>query len=223
VSGRLLVCAPLTTRFPPLTRKRAMTATRRGPALPTGGYPVADHDLSSPGIPRQASRSFHSADFRECEPGQKYVTVLKASTFRIPRWKYPRFATGSRGSGGGGGRGGCPGRAGPVRPASSEATCRPEDRWPGRPMSPGPAAGLRPRRGKTDLRIPFLSGRTELSADRSVFSPKARRSILGGGVQSHMGYHGNRGRQMAMQCQVAFHAIARNNSATVGESGRPHA
>lgn len=226
VSGRLLVCAPLTTRFPPLTRKRAMTATRRGPALPTGGYPVVDHDLSSSGMPRPESHSSHSADFRECEPGQKYVTVLKASIFRISRRKYPRCATGFRGSGGDGG--GRAGRSGPVRPASPEAARRAEDRWPGRPMSPGADAGPWPRRQKTHLRILFLSSGTELSADRSVFTPTAWRPILGGGVQSHMGYHGNRGQRMAMQCQamqchVAFYAIARNNSATVGKSGRPHA
>ena len=212
-----MVCAPLTTRFPPLTRKRAMKATRRGPALPTGGYPVVDHDLNSYGMPRPESRSSHSADFSECEPGQEYVTVLETSIFRIPRRKYPRFATGSRGSGGGGARAG---RSGPVRPASPEAARRPEDRWPRRPMSPGRAAGRWPGRRKTDLRILFLSGRTELSADRSVFTPMAWRPILGGGVQSHMGYHGNRGRRMAMQCQVAFYAIARNNSATVGKSGK---
>src|ERR1700759_5746659 len=42
-----------------------------------------------------------------------------------------------------------------------------------------------------------------------------RPPILGGGMQSHMGYHGVCGRSVATVC----HAIARNNSARRGNPG----
>jgi hypothetical protein len=221
-----MVCAPLTSRFPPLTRKRAMTAERYGPTLPTGGYLVVDRALSSRPLPLPGGYSFHSADFREYQPGQKYSSALKPFIFRISSGKYRRFTAGSCRPGGrrGGGSGAA---ANPCRPAagrdaSPEVVRRTAGRGPSLLMTGRAAArpGLRP--GKADLRILFLSRRTELSADSCVLAPKGRRPILGGGVQSHMGYHGNRGRRMAMQCQLAFHAIARNNSATARKSGRPH-
>jgi hypothetical protein len=221
-----MVCAPLTSRFPPLTRKRAMTAERYGPTLPTGGYLVVDHALSSWPSPFPGSYSFHSADFREYQPGQKYTTALKALIFRITAGKYRRFTAGSGMPGGrrdgGSGAAASPCRPAAARDASPEVVRRPEGDGPLLLMTGRTTArpGLRP--GKVDLRILFLSRRTELSADSCVLAPRGRRPILGGGVQSHMGYHGNHGRRVAMQCQLAFHAIARNNSATARKSGRPH-
>jgi hypothetical protein len=221
-----VICAPLTSRFPPLTRKRAMTAERYGPTLLTGGYLVVDHALSSWLSPLQGSYSFHSADFREYGPGQKYTLAPKALIFRITCGRYRRFTAGFRMPGGprdgGSGAAASPCRRAAAGDASPEAVRRPEGCQ---------AAPARDRPHGGQARRPAREGGFEdpfsVPADRTVRRqlcpcPKGQRPILGGGVQSHMGYHGNRGRRVAMWCQLAFHAIARNNSATVRKPGRPH-
>ena len=184
-SGRLGICAPLTSRFPPLTRKRAMTAEGYGPTVPTGRYPV-----------------------------------------RITHGKYPRSTAGFRGPGG---RcaGSVPADFPHRRPAATPDASPEPARRPGNCKQPlvtavGATAKPGPQLEKASLRILFLPRRTLLSSDSSVLAPKRQRPILGGGVQSHMGYHGDGGRRVAMRHQRAFHAIARNNSATVGKTGRPH-
>ncbi len=233
--GRLGDCAPLTNRFPPLTRKRAMTAERYGPTLPTGEYPVVDHALGSWPPVRPDGRYFYSADSREYTPGPECITGLQTIRRAIPRRKYRRSAAGSRlpGTRRGAARPAVTGRRRPsaTRDASPEAERRPVGCGQSCPPACLPAVRTaaepgRPR-GKAAMRILFLSRRTELSADRCVLPQAGWRPILGGGMQSHMGYHGEGGRRVAMRCQLewgkAFHAIARNNSATVGKSGRPHA
>jgi hypothetical protein len=228
-------CAPLTTRFPPLTRKRAMTNEKYGLTLPTGRYTVADHAFGSWLAVRPDGRYFYSADSHQCTPGPKCITGLPSIRRTISRRKYRRSAAGFPRPRV---RLGAPqpaitGRRRPsaARDASPETGHRsvgcgqscPPARLPAVRTTAWPA---RPR-GKAALRILFLSRPTELSADRCVLPRKVWRPILGGGMQSHMGYHGQGGRRVAMRCQleygIAFHAIARNNSVTVGKSGRPHA
>jgi hypothetical protein len=231
LGGRLRDCAPLTNRFPPLTRRRAMTAERYGPTLPTGEYPVVDHALGSWPPARLDGSYDYSADSCECTPGPEYITGFQTIRLTIPRGNYRRYAAGFRPPGADR-RGPRPAvsvrcRASAVRDASPEAGRSPVGCGHFWLPAVRSAAGPGRRRRKVVLRILFLSSRTELSADRCVLPPSGWRPILGGGVQSHMGYHGEGGRRMAMQCQLewgkAFHAIARNNSATVGKSGRPHA
>jgi len=226
MSGRLGICAPLTSRFPPSTRKRAMTAEGYGPTVPTGRYLVVDHDFGACPPLFPDSPSSLSTDSRKCRMGPKYAGVFKAPAVRIPSGKCPRFTAGLRGPGG---RcaGSVPADLPHRRPAaapdtSTEPARRPGDCKPPLVTAAGAAAKPGPRLGKASLRILFLSRRTELSADTSVLARRGRRPILGGGAQSHMGYHGGGGRRVAMRHQQAFHAIARNNSATVGKSGRPH-
>jgi len=220
--GRLMICAPLTSRFPPLTRKRAMTAEGYGPTVPTGSYAVVDHDLGTRPLFLPDRRSPLSADCRKCRPGHKYAAVCKTPAFRIPDGKYPRFAAGFRGPASrcdASVSAACPHRRPSAVPdASPEAVRRPGGCGSLLLTAVGPVAKPSPQPGKASLRILFSSRRTELSADSSVLT----RPTLGGGVQSHMGYHGDGGRQVVMRHQRAFHAIARNNSATVEKSGRPH-
>jgi hypothetical protein len=203
-----------------------MTAERYVPTLPTGGYPVVDHVFSSWPPPLPGSRSSHSTDFRECGPDQKYAIEFKALIVPVPGGKYQRFAAGFRvpdhGRGGGSGPAARRCRPATALDASPEAVRRPEGCGPPLLTAGRPVAGPGRQVGEASLRILYLSPRTELSADSSVLRPKGWRPILGGGVQSHMGYHGGCGRRVAMQCQLAFHAIARNNSATVRKSGRRH-
>jgi hypothetical protein len=221
--GRLWDCAPLTNRFPPLTRKRAMTAERYGPTLPTGQYPVVKHALAPASI-CSGNRYPLSADCHKGMSGSEYMTGVKTITFGISRGERRRPLTDYCSPGA------CRNGPGPAvagtraaRGAAPEAQRRPGGC--GQPWPPGRPHGddTRPRVRESGLEDPFLSGPTEVSADRCVLTQKAWRPILGGGVQSHMGYHGDGGRRVAMQCQLAFHAIARNNSATVRKSGRPHA
>lgn len=208
-----------------------MTAERYGPALPTGEYPVVDHALGSWPAVRADGRYFYSADSCECTPGPECITGFQTITLTIPRRNYRRCAAGFRPPGArrGGPRPAVTGRRRPsaARDASPEAGRRPVGCGQSWLPAVRPAAGAGRRPGKAALRILLLSGRTELSADRCVLPPEVWRPILGGGVQSHMGYHGEGGRRVAMRCQLqwgkVFHAIARNNSATVGKSGRPHA
>lgn len=225
-SGRLWICAPLTSRFPPLTRKRAMTAEGYGPTVPTGRYLVVDHDFGTRPPPLPDTPPSLSADCRKCRLDQKFAGAFKAPAVRIPSGKYSRFTAGFRGPGGR--------RAGSVlaafphrRPAaaadaSPEPVRRPGDRKTSLVTAVGAAAKPGPQPGQARLRILFLPRQTLLSADSSVLAPTGWRPILGGNVQSHMGYHGGGGRRVAMRHQRAFHAIASNNSATVGKSGRPH-
>jgi hypothetical protein len=230
LGGRLGDCAPLTNRFPPLTRRRAMTAERYGPTLPTGEYPVVDHDLGSWPPDHPGSRYCYSADSRECTPGPKCITGFQTIRLTIPRSNCRRSAAGFRPPGARrrGPRSAVTVRRRPsaARDASPEAGHRPVGCGQFWLPAARTAAGPGRRHGKAALRILFLSGRTGLSSDRCVLPPRVWRPILGGGVQSHMGYHGEGGRRVAMRCQLewgnAFHAIARNNSATVGKSGRPH-
>jgi hypothetical protein len=205
-----------------------MTAERYGPALPTGEYPVVGHALDSQVSVRPDSRYFYSAVSCVYMPGPECKTGLHTIKRIIPGREFRRPAADFRPPGA---RrpGRCPGRRPALagRDAPAEAGHRPVDCGQFWPAAARPAAGRGRRPRKTALRILFLSGQTELSADRCVLAPSDWRPILGGGVQSHMGYHGEGGRWVAMQCQLewgkAFHAIARNNSATVGKSGRPHA
>jgi hypothetical protein len=235
--GSLRDCAPLTTRFPPLTRKRAMTNEKYGPALPTGKYPVVDHALGAWLPARPDGRYFYS-DSRQCTPGPECITGMPTIRRTVPRRKYRRSAAGfppprTRCS-----DPGPPAPDGAARPLSEThhlrrgASPRAADSPVHRPASrrlPAvrTAARLGRLRGEAALRILFLSPRTELSADRCVLLRRDWRPILGGGVQSHMGYHGEGGRRVAIRCQLewgtVFHAIARDNSVTVGKSGRPHA
>jgi hypothetical protein len=237
--GSLGDCAPLTTRFPPLTRKRAMTNEKYGPTLPTGRYTVADHALGSRLPVRPDGSYFYSTDSHQGTPGLKCITGLPPIRRTISRRKYrrsaagfprPRVRLGAPQPAITGRRRPSAARDAPPETGHRSLGCRqycpqacplarlPAVRATGRPAHP---------RGKAVLRILFLSRPTELSADRCVLPRKVWRPILGGGMQSHMGYHGQGGRRMAMRCQleygIAFHAIARNNSATVGKSGRPHA
>jgi hypothetical protein len=233
--GRLEDCAPLTNRFPPLTRRRAMTAERYGPTLPTGKYPVIDHALGSWPLVRPDDRYCYSSDSRTCTPGSECITGFQPVKFTIPRRNRRRYTAGFRppGARGRGPRFPRHHRAPPVRGPGRIARGGTQARGLRTVLAPGrPDTGRAgPPSRKSGLEDPFLSGflsgRTELSADRCVLPPRVRRPILGGGVQSHMGYHGEGGRRVAMRCQLeqgkAFHAIARNNSATVGKSGRPHA
>jgi hypothetical protein len=204
-----------------------MTAERYGPTLPTGGYPVADHALGSwpPSVPGDCHS--HSADCRECGPGTESVTTSSTIIFHFNLGDYRRSGAEFRGSAAGRG-GSAPAARRPHRPRSSWDIAAQKRRRPvacAPPGSPAARAAADPgrRSGEAPLRIPFLSSRTELSADRCVLAPKGRRPNLGGGVQSHMGYHGEGGRRVAMWCQLAFHAIAQNNSAAEGKSGRRHA
>jgi hypothetical protein len=221
-----MICAPLTSRFPPLTRKRAMTAERYGPTVPTGRYAVVDHDFDTCPLFLPDRHSPLSGDCRKCRPSQRYAAVFKAPAFRIPAGNYPRFTAGFRGPASR--SDGSVSAAFPhCRPiaipdASPEAVRKPDGCRPPLLTAVGPVAKPSPQPGKAGLRILFPFRRTELSADSSVLAPKGRRPTLGGGVQSHMGYHGDGGRRVATRCQQAFDAIARNNSATVEKSGRPH-
>jgi hypothetical protein len=221
-----MICAPLTSRFPPLTRRRAMTAEGYGPTVPTGRYAVVDYDFGTCLLVLPDRHSSLSADCRKCRLDQRCAAVSKAPAFRVSSGKYPRFTVGFRGPAG---RcdGSVPAAFPPHRPiavpdASPEAARRPDGCGTSLLTAAGPAVRPRPRPARGSLRILFPSRQTLLSADSSVLTPKGRRPIVGGGVQSHMGYHGDGGRRVAMRCQRAFHAIARNNSATVGKSGRPH-
>lgn len=202
-----------------------MTAEGFGPTVPTGRYPVVDHDFGTC-PPFSDSPPSLSADCRKCRLGLKYAGVFKASAVRIPSGKYPRLVAGFRGPGGrcaGSVPAGLPHRRPAATPdASPEPARRPGDCKPPLVTAAGAAAKAGPQLGKASLRILLLPRRTELSADTSVLAPAGRRPILGGGVQSHMGYHGGGGRWVAMRHQRAFHAIARNNSATAEKSGRPH-
>jgi hypothetical protein len=92
--GSLGDCAPLTTRFPPLTRKRAMTNEKYGPTLPTGKYPVVDHALGAWLPVRPDGRYFYSADSRECTPGPECITGMPTIRRTAPRRKYRRSAAG---------------------------------------------------------------------------------------------------------------------------------
>src|SRR5882757_7579550 len=94
--GRLRDCAPLTNRFPPLTRRRAMTAERYGPTLPTGEYPVVDHALGSRPPVRPDGRHSYSADSGECTPGPECITGFQAVRLTIPRRNCRRYAAGFR-------------------------------------------------------------------------------------------------------------------------------
>jgi hypothetical protein len=221
-----MICAPLTSRFPPLTRKRAMTAEGYGPTVPTGRYAVVDHDFGTCPLFLPDRHSPLSGDCRKCRPGQKYAAAFKTPAFRIPAGNYPRFAVGFRRPASCSDRSvsaAFPHRCPIAVPdASPEAVRRPGGCGSLLLTAVGPLVKPSPQPGKASLRILFLARRTGLSADSSVLTPKGRRPILGGGVQSHMGYHGDGGRRVAMRCQQAFHAIARNNSATAGKSGRPH-
>jgi hypothetical protein len=235
LTGRLGIALRLTNRFPPLTRRRAMTAERYGPTLPTGKYPVVDHALGSWPLVRPDGRYCYSSDSRTCTPGPECITGFQLVRFTIPRRNRWRYMAGFRPPGARGRGPRFPGTLGRRPSAGRDASPEAGRGLVGCGQFRLPAvrtpAGPGRRRGKAALRIlflsGFLSGRTELSADRCVLPPRVRRPILGGGVQSHMGYHGEGGRRVAMRCQLewgkAFHAIARNNSATVGKSGRPHA
>ena len=208
-----------------------MTAERYGPTLPTGEYPVVDHALGSWPPVRPDGRYSYSAANCECTPGPECATGSQTIRLTIPRRNCRVYPAGFRppGPGGRGARSAvtvrC--RASATRDASPEAGSGPVGCGHFWLPAVRPVAGPGRRPGKGPLRILSPSGRTELSADRCVLAPRVWRPILGGGVQSHMGYHGKGGRRVAMQCQLhrgkAFHAIARNNSATVGKSGRPHA
>lgn len=225
-SGRLWICAPLTSRFPPLTRKRAMTAEGYDPTVPTGRYPVVDHDFGTCPPPLPDTPPSLSADCRKCRLGQKYAGVFKAPAVRIPSGKYPRFTAGFRGPGGRW-AGSVPAafphcRLAATPDASPEPACRPGDCKTPLVTAAGAAAKTGPQLRKASLRILFLARRTLLSADSSVLASKGWRPRLGGSVQSHMGYHSGGGRRTAMRHRRAFQAIARNNSATVEKSGRPH-
>ena len=92
--GSLGDCAPLTTRFPPLTRKRAMTNEKYGPTLPTGRYTVADHALGSWLPVRPDGRYFYSTDSHQCTPGPKCKTGFPPVRRAISRSKYHRSAAG---------------------------------------------------------------------------------------------------------------------------------
>jgi hypothetical protein len=203
--GRLRDCAPLTNRFPPLTRRRAMTAERYGPTLPTGKYPVVDHALGSWSPVRPDGRYFYSAESCECTPGPECITGFHTIRHTIPRRNYRRSVAGFRPPGGR--------RRGPrppvtvgrrpsaARDASPEAERRPGSCgqfWrPAVRTAAGPGYGRR----KATVRILFLSGQTELSADRCVLPRRVWRPILGGGMQSHMGYHDEGGRRW--QCSAS--------------------
>src|SRR5581483_27736 len=158
-SGRLVICAPLTSRFPPLTRKRAMTAARYGPTSPTGEYLVVDHNFSYPPPPLPGGRASHSADFRECRRGQKYDGALKALTSGFPCGNYRRFtAVFGRTYGGPGAeraRAVLPCRPAAAREAQPEAVRRPEGRRLPLLRAAGRATGPCPQPGRTDLRILF--------------------------------------------------------------------
>jgi hypothetical protein len=203
-----------------------MTAEGYGPTVPTGRYPVVDHEFGTRPPPLPDTPSPLSAECRKCRLNQKYPILFKAPGVRIPSGKYPRFKAGFRGLGGH--RDGSVPAVFPHRRLAAAPDASPEPmRRPGVCMSSlatavGAAAEPGSQLGKASLRILFLPRRTLLSADSSVLAPKERRPILGSGVQSHMGYHGDGGRRVAMRHQRAFHAIARNNSATVEKSGRPH-
>ena len=225
MSGRLGICAPLTSRFPPLTGKRAMTAGGYGPTVPTGRYLVVDHDFGTWPGPLPNSRPSLSADCRKCRSAQKYTVALKA-LIPITCGNYPRLTAGFRVAGSHGGRS-VPAPVPHRHPiialgASLEAARGPRDCAPSLLTAVGMAARPSPRPGKASLRILFLSYQTELSADSSVRIPKGWRPPVGGSVQSHMGYHGDGGRRVAMRHHQAFHAIARNNSATGRKPGRPY-
>jgi hypothetical protein len=203
-----------------------MTAEGYGPTVPTGRYPVVDYDFGTCPPPLSDTPFSLSVNYRKCRLDQKYAGVFKAPVVRIPYGKYPRFTAGFRGPGSR-----CAGSvpaAWPYRRPAATPDASPEPaRRPGVCKSPlvtavGAAAEPGSQLGKASLRILFPLSRTELSADSSVLAPKGRRPTLGGGVQSHMGYHGDGGRRVAMRYQRAFHAIARNNSARVEKTGRPH-
>src|ERR1700757_2768876 len=58
-------------------------------------------------------------------------------------------------------------------------------------------------------------GQPESARRQMCLLPVPCPPLLGGGMQSHVGYHGDRGRRVATHC----HAIARNNSARCGNPG----
>jgi len=174
----------LTSRFPPLTRKRAMTAEGYGPTVPTGRYPVVDHDFGTCPPPLLDTPSSLSADFRKCRLRQKYADVFKAPAVRIPSGKYPRFTARFRGPGGrcaGSVPAAFPHRRPSADPdASPEPACRPRGCKMSLVTTVGAAAKPGPQHGKASLRILFLPRRALLSADSSVLAPKGWRPILGG-------------------------------------------
>jgi hypothetical protein len=179
--GSLGDCAPLTSRFPPLTRKRAMTNEKYGPTLPTGKYPVVDHALGSWPPVRPDVRYFYSADSREYTPGPECITGFPAIRRNIPRKKYRRSAAGFRPPGA---------RRGSLRPAATgrrrlSATRDASPEAGRRPVGCGQsclpacllaclpvartAAGLGRRGGKAALRIPFCpAGQNCLQTDVSL-------------------------------------------------------
>lgn len=231
LGGRLRDCAPLTNRFPPLTRRRAMTAERYGPTLPTGEYPVVDLAFGSWPPVRPGGRYNYSADSGEFTPGPECITGFQTIRLTITRRNCWRYAAGFRPPAGcrRGARSGGTVRCRPFAPRDASPEARRSPVGCGQFWRPAvrTAAGPGCRRGKAALRILFCPAGQNCPQTDVSFPPQGWRPILGGGVQSHMGYHGEGGRRVAMQCQLewgkAFHAIARNNSATVGKSGRPHA
>jgi hypothetical protein len=86
----------LTNRFPPLTRRRAMTAERYGPTLPTGKYPVVDHALGSWPLVRPDGRYCYASDSRTCTPGPECITGFQSVRFAIPRRNRRRYTAGFR-------------------------------------------------------------------------------------------------------------------------------
>src|SRR5690348_4534353 len=76
-----------------------MTAEGYGPTVPTGRYPVVDHDFGTCPPPLSDTPSSPSADCRKCRLDQEYADVFKTPVVRIPDRKYPRFTAGFRGPG----------------------------------------------------------------------------------------------------------------------------
>lgn len=153
-----------------------MTAEGFGPTVPTGRYPVVDHDFGTC-PPFSDSPPSLSADCRKCRLGLKYAGVFKASAVRIPSGKYPRLVAGFRGPGGrcaGSVPAGLPHRRPAATPdASPEPARRPGDCKPPLVTAAGAAAKAGPQLGKASLRILFLSAgqncpRTLVSLPRRV-------------------------------------------------------
>ena len=136
-----------------------MTAERYGPALPTGGYPVADHALGSwpPSVPGGCHS--HSADCRECGPSTESVTASSTIIFYFNLGNYRRSGAEFRSSAAGRGGSAAAARR-PHRPRSSWDVAAQKRRRPvacAPPGSPAVRAAADPgrRSGEAPLRVLF--------------------------------------------------------------------
>ena len=169
--------------------------------FPLTGPPViirAVRDSRKCARPRNTGRNTSRQSSRSRETPRTRVRFLFPAGRRGPPARPPGPARGAHG-----GR-----AAGPV------AAHAPGDRGPRTRRETQIAAASEP-----EINGHYQPGMTEVSGDRCVSGRAARPPILGGGMQSHMGYHGDCGRRVA----TALPRNCKKQFRTARKSGRRHA